>query len=35
VSALEGYDPTHCGDIVDVTAGLRGAPISDIVPAAR
>jgi hypothetical protein len=25
VAALEGYDPTHCGEIVDVTPGLRGA----------
>ena len=27
VAALEGYDPTHCGEIVDVTAGLRGAAV--------
>ncbi|HEX7682053.1 MAG TPA: substrate-binding domain-containing protein [Trinickia sp.] len=35
VAALEGYDPTYCGAIVDVTAGLRGAPISDFARAAR
>ena len=27
VAGLEGYDPTHCGAIVDVAAGLRGAPL--------
>ncbi len=26
VATLEGYDPAHCGEIVDVTAGLRGGP---------
>ncbi|MGN6651977.1 substrate-binding domain-containing protein [Trinickia sp.] len=28
VAALEGYDPTHCGELVDVTTGLRGAALS-------
>ena len=35
VAALEGYDPQHCGEIVDVVAGLRGAAISGVLPAAR
>jgi molybdate transport repressor ModE-like protein len=35
VAALEGYDPQHCGEIVDVVAGLRGAPISGVLRAAR
>lgn len=28
VATLEGYDPAHCGELVDVTAGLRGAALS-------
>lgn len=35
VAGLEGYDPTHCGEIVDVTVGLRGAPIPDPTQAVR
>ncbi|PMS19402.1 LysR family transcriptional regulator [Trinickia dabaoshanensis] len=27
VATLEGYDPTHCGELIDVAAGLRGAPL--------
>ncbi|RDU97075.1 substrate-binding domain-containing protein [Trinickia dinghuensis] len=27
VATLEGYDPTHCGELVDVPAGLRGAAV--------
>ncbi|WP_206952871.1 substrate-binding domain-containing protein [Trinickia acidisoli] len=35
VAALEGYDPTHCGELVDVSAGLRGAAMSGAADAAR
>jgi hypothetical protein len=35
VAALEGYDPAHCGEIVEVASGLRGAPMSDVVSPAR
>ncbi|MGN6084648.1 substrate-binding domain-containing protein [Trinickia sp.] len=28
VAALEGYDPAHCGELVDVAAGLRGVALS-------
>jgi molybdate-binding protein len=28
VATLEGYDPARCGELVDVTAGLRGTAIS-------
>ncbi len=30
VASLEGYDPTHCGELVDVAAGLRGSPQGDV-----
>jgi len=33
VAALEGYDPTHCGELIEVTAGLRGAAFSDAADA--
>ncbi|RKP52073.1 substrate-binding domain-containing protein [Trinickia fusca] len=32
VSHLQGYDPTECGTLVDLAAGLRGAASSDAVP---
>jgi len=35
VAALEDYDPRHCGEIVDVVAGLRGAPLPDAGRTAR
>ncbi|HTH76642.1 MAG TPA: substrate-binding domain-containing protein [Trinickia sp.] len=35
VATLEGYDPTHCGEVVDVAAGLRGAPLTEIARASR
>lgn len=28
VATLEGYDPAHCGELVDVTAGLRGVALT-------
>lgn len=35
VAALEGYDPTHCGEIVEVVVGLGGAQQSDAPQANR
>ena len=35
VAVLEGYDPTHCGEIVEVVVGLHGAPQSDAPQAGR
>ncbi|TKC91556.1 LysR family transcriptional regulator [Trinickia terrae] len=32
VARLAGYDPAHCGTIVDVASGLRGAVVPDGIP---